>query len=30
MSLRIPADTLFPDSAIDSHGFTPFLRDYDV
>lgn len=27
---RIETDTLFLDSAIDSHGFAPFLRDYDV
>lgn len=27
---RIEQDDLFLDSAIDSHGFTPFLRDYDV
>lgn len=27
---RIKDDTLFFDSAIDSHGFVPFLRDYDV
>jgi hypothetical protein len=27
---RIREDTLFLDSAIDSHGFARFLRDYDV
>lgn len=30
VSQRIKDDTLFFDSAIDSHGFVPFLRDYDV
>jgi len=27
---RIQQDVLFLDSAIESHGFTSFLRDYDV
>jgi hypothetical protein len=27
---RIENDDLFLDSAIDSHGFAPYMRDYDV